>query len=87
MVYQPIVDLDSGALLSAEALLRWEHPDRGLVTPDEFIPLAEESGLIVPIGAWVLGQACERLALWQQADPSMTVRQFVGPSDRRFRDC
>ncbi len=71
--YQPIVDLTTGALVSAEALLRWAHPVRGTVGPVDFIPLAEETGLIVPIGAMVLQQACEQLANWQRADPAMTV--------------
>ncbi len=64
--YQPIVELDSGGVEGVEALVRWEHPERGLLVPGDFISVAEDSGLIVPVGKWVLTEACRRAAAWQR---------------------
>jgi diguanylate cyclase (GGDEF)-like protein len=68
--YQPIVDLATGAIVGAEALLRWRHPQRGFIPPLMFIPLAEETGLIAPIGRWVLATACAAAADWQDGSPA-----------------
>jgi diguanylate cyclase (GGDEF)-like protein len=62
--YQPIIDLASGDVVAVEALIRWLHPTRGLLSPDQFIPMAEETGLIVPVGAWALRTACDQAARW-----------------------
>jgi EAL domain-containing protein (putative c-di-GMP-specific phosphodiesterase class I) len=67
--YQPIVSLDGGRLVGAEALVRWQHPLRGLLYPAAFLPLAEETGLIVDLDGWVMREACRQLALWRHQRP------------------
>ncbi|AWI75892.1 diguanylate cyclase [Parazoarcus communis] len=82
--YQPQVDY-TGALIGAEALLRWNHPTRGLVQPDAFIPVAEDTGLIVPLGAWVLDTACAQLRAWSDTLDTAALTLSVNVSARQFR--
>jgi diguanylate cyclase (GGDEF)-like protein/PAS domain S-box-containing protein len=86
--YQPIIDLAAGRIAGFEALLRWQHPSRGLLLPDSFLPLAEETGLIVTIGWWVLEEACVRMQAWRERFPArpdlhvavnLSTRQFMQP--------
>lgn len=81
--YQPIVNVKSGAITSCEALVRWRHPQRGLIPPAEFIPLAEETGLIVPIGEWVLRQACREAVGWPK---HVMVSVNLSPAQFRSRN-
>ncbi len=83
--YQPQINLDTDKIAGFEALLRWNHPSKGILAPMEFIPLAEETGLIVPIGNWVLRQACEQLKEWEEAGNENLV-MAVNISTRQFRD-
>ena len=84
LAYQPQLDLASGRIHSLEALIRWQHPQQGLISPMDFIPAAEENGLIVPIGDWVLRTACDDLARWRAA--GRTLRVAVNLSAVQFRD-
>jgi diguanylate cyclase (GGDEF)-like protein/PAS domain S-box-containing protein len=83
--YQPIVSLQSGEVFAVEALVRWEHPERGLLEPSEFVPMAEESGLVVPMGEQVLREACFRAKEWQEKHPrTQPLRMAVNLSARQL---
>jgi diguanylate cyclase (GGDEF)-like protein/PAS domain S-box-containing protein len=84
--YQPCFNLSSGRLEGFEALIRWNHPELGLVTPDRFIPLAEETGLIVPLGRWVLREATRQLALWTLVPHRGDLTMAINVSPRQIRD-
>lgn len=85
LVYQPKIDMSTGKIYGFEALLRWNHRERGLISPNEFVPIAEETGLIVPIGEWVIETACKQLKEWHKLDPNLKMavnfsfRQFYQP--------
>jgi len=85
LLYQPQLDVRSLEIVGVEALVRWRHPERGIISPNEFIPLAEETGLIVPIGEWVLRTACNQARAWQRA-LHRPVRMAVNLSAKQFKD-
>jgi len=89
LFYQPIIHLNTGELVGFEALVRWHHPEKGLISPDDFVPIAEETGLIIPLGEWILNQACYQLSIWQHKFPNhhnltistnLTVNQLKNPN-------
>ncbi len=84
--YQPIVDLQTGQITGTEALVRWAHPARGRLAPVQFIGLAEETGLIVPLGTWVLDTACAQAAAWQRLFPDRRLEMNVNVSTRQLHD-
>jgi diguanylate cyclase (GGDEF)-like protein len=83
--YQPIISLCTGKMAGFEALVRWQHPQQGFISPGEFIPMAEETGLIVPIGIWVLREACQTMQSWVEKFPELKLHISVNLSVKQFR--
>ncbi len=84
--YQPLIDLETAQVIGTEALVRWDHPERGLISPADFIPIAEESGMILPIGAWVLREACRQARAWQTQFPmQMPLKMSVNLSAKQIQ--
>jgi EAL domain-containing protein (putative c-di-GMP-specific phosphodiesterase class I) len=80
LYYQPIIDLSTGEIHKAEALIRWFHPEKGFISPADFITIAEETGIIVDLGDWVFSEACERLKDWRsRLDPELQISINVSP--------
>lgn len=79
LLYQPLVELDTGRIFGVEALVRWEHPRRGLLAPGQFITVAEESGLIVPLGQWVMREACRQAVIWNEAGYELVISINLSP--------
>jgi diguanylate cyclase (GGDEF)-like protein/PAS domain S-box-containing protein len=86
LYYQPYVDLESRTVVGLEALVRWHHPTRGLLLPAEFIPTAEETGLIVPLGRWIIARACAQAAVWRADAPDRPLSISVNLSPRQLHD-
>lgn len=86
LFYQPVVDLTTGSVSGVEALLRWRHPNRSELGPASFIPVAEDTGLIVAIGRWVLAEACREVMRWQQNPEAQPLKLFVNISAREFQE-
>jgi EAL domain-containing protein (putative c-di-GMP-specific phosphodiesterase class I) len=86
VVFQPLFAIDGGSALGCEALLRWQHPERGELLPQDFLRIAEDDGLIVPIGAWVLEQACSQLACWRAEGYELTMSVNVSARQLEQRD-
>jgi EAL domain-containing protein (putative c-di-GMP-specific phosphodiesterase class I) len=83
LFYQPLVDAESEKIISVEALIRWDHPEFGLISPADFIPIAEETGQITSIGEWVLGEVCDQILRWQEK--GINIKISVNLSPRQFR--
>ena len=78
--YQPTVELETGLPIAMEALVRWDHPERGRLSPDQFVPMAEDAGLFAELGEWVLETACSEFSRWRRGDPTTSVRVSVNVS-------
>lgn len=84
LFYQPIINIQTGAIAGFEALLRWRHENRGLISPNQFIPIVEENGMIIPLGEWILKTACQQAKVWLEQFPGRALKMSINLSRRQF---